>query len=555
MKQVLRHTVEVIERFPGSDLIGRAYAPLFPDAIDGSGSETAWTILGADWVTTTDGTGVVHTAVMYGEDDYHLGMEAGLPAQHTVGMDGTFLPGVHPDLDGREVKACDERIIEILDGIQGIYREEAYTHDYPPLLANGSPIALLRHGFLVRSNDSCQGSDAGIQRTGGVGSRLGRRGAVRLLAGERQGLGHQSRTILGHAAPSLAERTRCPVHRFDSRIAKQAVEEANARGITNPPCPDDVDLHRPVVDDFVLVDSEGRAMHREPFVMDCWFDSGCASFAQWHHPFDESGRFERSFPVDYICEGVDQTRGWFYTLLAVSTTVFDSMAYRRCLSLGLILDAEGKKMSKSKGNIVDPWDHFNAEGADATRWYMVTAGAPWNPMKFDPNGVRETYAKMFLTLWNVHRFHADYAALDGFDPEAVGTNPVAKDRPELDRWILSRLAMTAHEVHRGFETYEFHKAGRTLEAFLVNDVSNWYVRRSRRRLWDEAPTHDKLACQATLHEVLTTLTIDGTHRTVHVRCHPSEPDRLERASGAVATRDPGSFPGWRRDAPCNRFRG
>ena len=505
MKQVLRHTVEVIERFPGSDLIGRAYAPLFPDAIDGSGSETAWTILGADWVTTTDGTGVVHTAVMYGEDDYHLGMEAGLPAQHTVGMDGTFLPGVHPDLDGREVKACDERIIEILDGIQGIYREEAYTHDYPHCWRTGHP--LLYYAM-----------DSWFVRMTAVKDRMLEFNAQVEWAPDWVGEGRFGSWLENVKDWAISRErywgTPLPVWRNEHDVRcigsihelQQAVEEANARGITNPPCPDDVDLHRPVVDDFVLVDSEGRAMHREPFVMDCWFDSGCASFAQWHHPFDESGRFERSFPVDYICEGVDQTRGWFYTLLAVSTTVFDSMAYRRCLSLGLILDAEGKKMSKSKGNIVDPWDHFNAEGADATRWYMVTAGAPWNPMKFDPNGVRETYAKMFLTLWNVHRFHADYAALDGFDPEAVGTNPVAADRPELDRWILSRLAMTAHEVHRGFETYEFHKAGRTLEAFLVNDVSNWYVRRSRRRLWDEAPTHDKLACQATLHEVLTTLT-------------------------------------------------
>ena len=284
---------------------------------------------------------------------------------------------------------------------------------------------------------------------------------------------------------------------------QEEVAKAQAAGIENPDCPPDVDLHRPVVDAFTLVSENGKPMKREPFVMDCWFDSGCAPFAQWHHPFSEENTFDSSFPVDYICEGVDQTRGWFYTLLAVSTTVFDSPAYKRCLSLGLILDAEGKKMSKSRGNIVDPWDHFNREGADATRWYMVTAGAPWNPLKFDSNGVRETYAKMFLTLWNVYRFHADYAALDGFDPEAQPL-PV-EERSRLDRWILSKLHTTARAYHEGFTSWNFHKACRDLEDFIVNDLSNWYVRRSRRRLWDEAESNDKLACQHTLHEVLVTL--------------------------------------------------
>jgi len=266
------------------------------------------------------------------------------------------------------------------------------------------------------------------------------------------------------------------------------------------------DLHRPFVDEVRLhCTAEGCSgeMVREVFVVDCWFDSGCASFAQWHHPFEGDGRFQANFPIDYICEGVDQTRGWFYTLLAVSTTVFDSICYRRCLSLGMILDREGKKMSKSRGNIIDPWDHFNREGADATRWYMVTAGAPWNPLKFDPSGVRETYAKMFLTLWNVYRFHADYAALDGFDPDSDSVPAAA--RPELDRWILSRLGSVAAGYHEQFVCWDFHKAGRDLEDFVVNDLSNWYVRRSRRRLWDDESSADKRACQSTLHEVLITV--------------------------------------------------
>jgi len=514
MGEVLRHHVEVVERIQGADLVGRAYHPLFPEAVPRGESTTAWTVLSADWVTTTDGTGVVHTAVMYGEDDYHLGMEAGLPAHHTVGMDGAFVEGVHPELDGRYVKSCDEDIIRLLasDGGPGnngaasgvLYREKDYLHDYPHCWRTDHP--LLYYAM-----------DSWFVRMTAVKDRLLAFNDQVEWAPDWVGEGRFGEWLRNVKDWAISRErywgTPLPVWRSETgemlcvgSIAElQAeVEKANAAGFENPACPDDVDLHRPVVDAFTLVSPTGLPMQREPFVMDCWFDSGCAPFAQWHHPFDGGERFDASFPVDYICEGVDQTRGWFYTLLAVSTTVFDSPAYKRCLSLGLILDAEGKKMSKSRGNIVDPWDHFNREGADATRWYMVTAGAPWNPLKFDSNGVRETYAKMFLTLWNVYKFHADYAALDGYDPEASDDLSVA-ERPALDRWILSRLSTVAQAYHEGFVTWDYHKACRELEDFVVNDLSNWYVRRSRRRLWDGAQTVDKLACQHTLHEVLTTV--------------------------------------------------
>jgi len=206
--------------------------------------------------------------------------------------------------------------------------------------------------------------------------------------------------------------------------------------------------------------------------------------------------------VDYICEAVDQTRGWFYSLLAVSTAVFGSTCYRSCLSLGHILDKDGKKMSKSKGNVVNPWDHFNKEGSDSIRWYMTTQSAPWSPTNFDSNGVRESYAKMFLTLWNVYRFHADYAAMDGFDADDESGYVAVTERSPLDRWILSRAGSMADSFHQHFEEWDFHKAGRKLEEFVVNDLSNWYVRRSRRRLWEEADSSDKRSCQHTLHEVL-----------------------------------------------------
>jgi isoleucyl-tRNA synthetase len=476
---------------------------------------------------------------MYGEDDYNLGMEVGLPAYHTVTMEGNFVDGVHPQLDGHYVKSCDDAVMEILVGRNEaiasglLYREKSYLHDYPHCWRTDHP--LLYYAM-----------DSWFVRMTAVKERLLEFNDGVEWAPDWVGEGRFGEWLRNVKDWAISRErywgTPLPVWRDEDGNMKcigsiaelqEEVAKANAAGYDNPECPDDVDLHRPVVDAFTLVSDEGKPMHREPFVMDCWFDSGCAPFAQWHHPFDENKTFDSSFPVDYICEGVDQTRGWFYTLLAVSTTVFDSPAYKRCLSLGLILDAEGKKMSKSRGNIVDPWDHFNREGADATRWYMVTAGAPWNPLKFDSNGVRETYAKMFLTLWNVYRFHADYAALDSFDPSTSQSS--VEQRPRLDRWILSKLHSTAKAYHDGFANWNFHKACRELEDFIVNDLSNWYVRRSRRRLWEEADSGDKLACQHTLHEILVTLCrliapvspfmVDTIHRnltgeTVHTASWP-----------------------------------
>jgi len=500
LKDVIRNQVSIIDEFSGDDLVGLAYQPLFPDAVDRGESTTAWTILSADWVTTTDGTGVVHTAVMYGEDDYNLGMEVGLPAQHTVDIEGHFIEGTHQQLDGKYVKDCDDSIIEILCSENLLYREKMYSHDYPhcwrtehPLLYYAMDSWFVRMTAvkerLIEFNNQVEWAPdwVGEKRFGDWLSN------VKDWAISRE-------RYWGTPLPvwcTVSGEMKCI-----GSIAELQAEVAKAvkAGLANPPCPDDVDLHRPVVDQFTLVSDSGEPMKRDPFVMDCWFDSGCASFAQWHHPFGGIEKFAENFPIDYICEGVDQTRGWFYTLLAVSTAVFDSICYKSCLSLGHILDKDGKKMSKSRGNVVDPWDHFNREGADASRWYMVSSGSPWNPLKFDPDGVRESYGKMFLTLWNVHRFHADYAALDGFDPTDYALD--YSKRSLLDQWIISRIDTLVSSVQDLFESWDFHKACREIEYFVVNDLSNWYVRRSRRRLWDEADSTDKTNCQLTLHEVL-----------------------------------------------------
>lgn len=494
---VLRNHVDIVDEFLGVELIGKSYSPLFPDAIERGDSQTAWTIVAADFVTTTDGTGVVHTAVMYGEDDYRLGMEVGFPAQHTVGMDGAFVNGIHELLDGRYVKECDDEIINILDNQGLLYREHDYTHDYPhcwrtdhPLLYYAMDSWFVRmtavRDQIITHNASVEWAPewTGTKRMGEWLSNI----KDWAISRER---------YWGTPIPVWI----CPDCGKEHCVGSiEEMSSLKTESSIDPP-----ELHRPYVDEVKLnCPSDGCSgeMVREPYVMDCWFDSGCASFAQWHYPFENDELFSGSFPVDYICEAVDQTRGWFYSLLAVATAVFDEPCFRRCLSLGHILDKDGKKMSKSKGNVVDPWDHFNKEGADSIRWYMATQSAPWSPTNFDPSGVRESYAKMFLTLWNVYRFHADYAALDGFDPEEESGKVDIPDRSPLDRWILSKVTEMADEFHQNFVSWNFHKACRGLEDFVVNDLSNWYVRRSRRRLWEESDSNDKRACQHTLHEVL-----------------------------------------------------
>jgi isoleucyl-tRNA synthetase len=264
-----------------------------------------------------------------------------------------------------------------------------------------------------------------------------------------------------------------------------------------------LDLHKPFVDHIVLLSESGRPMTRVPDLVDVWFDSGAMPYAQWHFPFEHKADFERNFPADFIAEGVDQTRGWFYTLHAIAVMLFDSVAYKTVVSNGLVLDRNGNKMSKRLGNVVDPFKTIDQFGADATRWYLITNASPWDSMRFDPEGIKEVQRKFFGTLYNTYQFFALYANVDGFVFREKYIDPA--ERPEIDKWILSALNSLVKKVTQGLDDYEPTVAGRMIEDFVDQQLSNWYVRLSRRRFWKGEYGHDKLCAYQTLYECLETL--------------------------------------------------
>jgi isoleucyl-tRNA synthetase len=264
-----------------------------------------------------------------------------------------------------------------------------------------------------------------------------------------------------------------------------------------------LDLHKPYVDEIILVSKSGKPMKRVPDLIDVWFDSGAMPYAQWHFPFENKETFKQSFPADFICEGVDQTRGWFYTLHAIAALVFDSVAFKTCVSNGLVLDKSGNKMSKRLGNVVDPFKTIETFGADATRWYLVTNASPWDNMKFDLDGIKEVQRKFFGTLYNTYQFFSLYANVDGFSFKEKYV-PLT-ERPEIDRWILSSLNTVVKKVNEFMDDYEPTQAGRVVEDFVDEHLSNWYVRLCRRRFWKGEYEHDKICAYQTLYECLETV--------------------------------------------------
>ena len=540
--RTLRHDFEVIESLSGKDLLGLSYEPLFPGAVDADGSETAWKILPADFVTIEEGTGVVHTAVMYGEDDFRLGQQTDLPKQHTVDGEGRFKQGVPGGLAGGHVKDPDVEtgILGWLRDNDLLYRSERYEHSYPHCWRCDSPLL-----YMAR--------DAWYAQTTAVKDRLVELNASIDWHPGEMGSGRMGEWLANNVDWSLSRDrywgTPLPIWVCDADAAHREVlgsfEELAERGGA---LPEDFDPHRPEIDGFeweCREDGCGGRLRRIPQVLDAWFDSGSMPFAQWHYPFENAEEFGIHFPADFIAEGVDQTRGWFYSLLAISTLLFQEASYRAVVVHDLILDQEGQKMSKSRGNVADPWEVIERHGADATRFYLLSVSNPWLPKRWDPEGIGEVERKMFDTLRNTYRFFTLYAGLEGWSHLRPGARPAA-ERSVTDRWLLSRLDTVAGEMRADLETYELTKAARRLSAFVLDELSNWYVRRSRGRFWATSP--DDAAKQAardafaSLHEALCTVAAllapfapffsDWLHRalagsSVHLADYPATRGRID----------------------------
>ncbi len=500
LSEALRHRHEVIEEVRGADLVGRRYRPLFPGAVDAGGSRTAWTVLAADFVTAEEGTGIVHTAVMYGEDDFRLGQLRELPMQHTVGEDGRFLDSVPGGLGGMHVKekATERAIREWAVARDQLYLREMFEHSYPHCWRCESPLL-----YMAR--------DSWYIRTTAVRDRLLEHNAEIDWHPPETGSGRMGQWLAGNVDWALSRDrywgTPLPIwlcseddeHR--AVIGSFAELRRRADGLA-----EDFDPHRPQIDavEWNCAESgcEGR-MRRISAVADAWFDSGSMPFAQWHYPFEGADTFERFFPADYIAEGVDQTRGWFYSLLALSTILFDRSPFRRVVVNDQVLDAKGRKMSKSRGNAADPRAALDRHGADVTRFYFLSVSNPWVPKRWDPSALRAIDRKLFATLRHTYRFFALYANAEGWSHTAPGAAEAA-ERCDLDRWALARLDRVAEAVDQRLKSFDLTAGARLIQGFVLDDLSNWYVRRSRDRFWATRPGSESASADAfaTLHECL-----------------------------------------------------
>ena len=486
--KVLGEEYEIVKEFKGEELLGVKYEQLMPFAkVEGK----AFEVIHGDYVTLTDGTGIVHIAPAYGEDDSLVAKKNGITFVNLVDKEGKFVDEVTP-WAGKFVKKCDESICNWLEENNKLFKKERHMHSYPHCWRCDTPLlyypkeswfvamTTLRDK-LIENNNKIHWYPDNI-RTGRFGKFL-------------------ENVIDWGISRDRYWGTPLPV--WSCECGHQecigSIAELKEKGID---VPDDIELHKPYIDNVYLKCPKcGKSMTRAKEVIDCWFDSGSMPFAQLHYPFENKELFEKNYPAQFISEAVDQTRGWFYTLLAISTAIFDKASFENCIVLGHVLDKKGLKMSKHKGNVVDPFDVLGSVGADATRWHFYTASAPWLPTRFSVEDVADSQRKFLSTLWNVYSFYVLYAELDKFNPLEYKD---FKSENVMDKWIMSKLNTLVKDVDDKLNSYDITNAALAIENF-TDELSNWYVRRNRARYWSETLTEDKIGAYVTLYNTLVTL--------------------------------------------------
>jgi len=521
---------EIVSEVKGSDLEGIRYEQLLPYVQPEEGD--AFRVLLGDFVTTSDGTGIVHLAPSYGADDYQIAKVNGIGALHLVDNQGKFKAEV-TDFAGEYVKeqylkdedkladykSIDVRISIKLKEENRAFDVQKYEHSYPHCWRTDKPILYfpLDSWFikttavkeqLIANNKKINWKPESTGK-GRFGNWLENLQDWNLSRSRYWGIpipiwtseDKEEQICIGSAEQLRAE---CEKAVAAGLMDKNPLADFEPQNMSKENY-ETFDFHRPFVDDIVLVSASGKAMKRETDLIDVWFDSGSMPYAQWHYPFENKELIEENgfYPADFIAEGVDQTRGWFFTLHAIATLCFDTIAYKNVVSNGLVLDKNGQKMSKRLGNAADPFETLKKYGPDATRWYMITNAQPWDNLKFDLDGITEVQRKFFGTLYNIYNFFALYANIDNFKYEE--DNVAYEKKPEIDRWVLSKLNSLVKEVDAAFEDYEPTKAGRLIQEFTTDHLSNWYVRLCRRRFWKGDYTEDKISAYQTLYNCLITI--------------------------------------------------
>ena len=519
---------KLLNSFTGKDLLEIRYEQLMPYVTNDKLNENGFRVISGDFVSTEDGTGVVHTASVFGADDFRISQQNNVPAVMVLDDQGLEVPLVDRkgcfvteviDFAGKYVreeyypdavrqdpnfKSTDVLIAIKLKEENLAFKVEKYEHSYPHCWRTDKPILYYPLDSWFIKTTALKDRLVALNNT--INWKPKSTGAGRF--------GNWLENLVDwNLSRSRYWGTPLPIWVTVDKSEKKCigsiaelrteVDQAVATGLMSESLPENFDLHRPFVDDVILVSPTGQPMHREPDLIDVWFDSGAMPYAQWHYPFENQDLFNSNYPADFIAEGVDQTRGWFFTLHAISSLLFDTVAFKNVIANGLVLDKNGNKMSKRLGNAVNPFDVIEQYGPDATRWYMISNANPWDNLKFDANGILDVQRKFFGTLSNTYSFFALYANLDAFNFKNKAI--AATEKTESDLWIISRLNSIVREVDQYYDDYEPTKAARAIQSFTVNDLSNWYVRLNRKRFWIGDYNQNKEVAYQTLYTCLHTI--------------------------------------------------